>query len=271
MARSKVRHQLLALLAPAMVASVGCSPVGFEQTPEKTSSLGTPGGNGGSGGNTGTDDGELGTNTPQEQLVASACQNSNLQSMTKTVTFPRPQKVFNNSRCDWNNGGNGAPLNGYFQARLEQKETFSIPQGAKICDIQFASQTQTWRYDDHVFLTMDDVLLASSHPVHDKLTSQSGLANYDWSKIFHQTWEQIPSYVWCVGMDEGLSQCAWPASETEGEIKMDFAPQIFQKIMARDLNRTTHEFKFITSGDNDTGIDCDHSDLTFDVQIKYTY
>lgn len=264
--RLVVKQQLLGLLATALLVMVGfqnCSPVGFEQTPEKASSLGTPG-------NPGTDD-SLGIVTPEEQIVAKACQDSTIYTTTNTISFPRPTKDFGGSRCNWENDGNGKKVNGKFQARLEQTQSVSLPANTKICDVQFSAPTQDWRYDDHVFVAMDDVLLASSHPIHDRLTRQSGLSIYSWDKIYQQDWEQIPAYIWCVGMDSGLANCSWPASETSGEISLSFAAQLFQKIAARDLTRNTHEFKFITTGDNDGDLDCDHSDLSFDVQIKYSY
>lgn len=259
--RKLVRHQVLGALASGVVALLAfqnCSPVGFEQASEKAA------------GTLGDRDDDFIPATPEEDIVKKACEGAAIYTTTAKVNFPRPQAVYNGSRCNWEQDGNGSKLNGYFRARLEQAQTVSLPAGSKVCDVQFSSPTQDWRYDDHVFLTLNDVLIASSHPVHDKFTQRNGLSIYSWDKIYNQTWEQIPSYVWCEGMTSGLSTCSWPASETNGKIAMDFAPSLFKRIMALDLNRTSHEIKFVTSGDNDGAIDCDHSDLSFDVTVTYS-
>jgi hypothetical protein len=256
--RLEMKHQLFGFLSAGlmtMLAFQNCSPVGFEAEPLKAGSLAIPGW----------------PISPDEEIVNKACESGQVYSKVATINFPQPQKQYNDSRCDWNNDGNGGKVNDYFMARFEQTQTVSVPAGAKVCDIKFSSPTQEWLYDDHVFVMMDDVLLASSHPVHDKLTQENGLSIFEWSKIYNQKWTQIPAYIWCEGMTQGLSSCSWPASQDPGEIKLDFAPRLFQKIVARDLTRNTHEFKFVTTGDNDGGSDCNHSDLTFDVEIKYAY
>ncbi|MES2963959.1 MAG: hypothetical protein V4760_08715 [Bdellovibrionota bacterium] len=266
--RLELKHQVFGLLgagALALIAFQNCAPVGFESEVEKV----------GSSGIVYVDPIDPNTpytpTTPEEEIVSKACKTGQVHSQTATINFPRPLKTYSNSRCDWNNNGNGGRVNDHFMARLEQTQTISVPAGAKICDIQFSSPKQEWLYDDHVFVTMNDVLLASSHPIHDVLKQESGLSIFEWSKIYNQKWMQIPANVWCEGMDSGLSSCAWPASQTPGDIQLDFAPQLFQKIVARDLSRNTHVFKFVTTGDNDPDVDCDHSALNFDVQITYAY
>ncbi|MEK7358428.1 MAG: hypothetical protein AAB250_18430 [Bdellovibrionota bacterium] len=255
--RLKVKHELVRWFGAGLVAAFAfqnCAPMDFEQASEKVGGLDT--------------NEEILAN---EEIVAKSCESSQIYTQVATVNFPRPQKVFNSSRCDWNNDGNLDRVNNQFQARLEQKQTLTLPPNAKVCDVKFASPSQDWLYDDHVFVMMDNVLLASSHPIHTELPLENGLSIFDWSNIMTKQWTQIPAYVWCAGAGPGVAACEWPASQTTGQIKLNFPSTVFQKIVARDLTRNNHEIKFVTTGDNDPDSDCDHSDLTFDLEVKYSY
>ena len=254
-----VKIKLLVVALPAGALIVGafqnCSPMTFNQAQQASSTTRTL--------------------THEEQIVDTACSAGTIQTATVTLDLPDPpyiQAIGTKSatRCDWNNAGNGPMINGYFMARVEQLQTFNLPSGAKICDVKITSGPQKMNYDDHVFLALDDVLLAASHPIYQVLNQENGLSIYDWSKIYRQPWTQIPEYVYCAGQDQYGAQCSWPASQQDGQIVLGIAPQIFRSIMARDLTRSSHEFRFVTTGDNDPTTDCGHSPLKFDVQVSFS-
>jgi len=49
---------------------------------------------------------------------------------------------------------------------------------------------------------------------------------------------------------------------------MKYSSELFKRLMAVDLGRTNHSLKFVSIGDNDEE-DCEHSDVSFDLTVKY--
>lgn len=247
--------RLISTIALVVVSSVlvftfqNCSKISTQSTSSPVTDLGTPG-----------------TDTPIV-VVQKKCNNSVPMTKTITVDFPAPDKM-----CAWNVGGNSGTRDSYFQARTEQDVEFLLPAGATICDLDFQFQKQQFYYDDHILLALNDRILASSYNWKKLLSKDSnGLEIYDWSKIVNQDWETPSSLegVFCAGMAEGLSTCQWPSTQVEGDIAMEFDKSIIQKVMAASVGADKHVFKFVTTGDNDTSVDCWHKAISFQVDVKY--
>lgn len=243
----------IALVSSALMISFNnCSKVAVQSSGE-TSSLGNVDNGGGE---------DLGIVTIQKK-----CNNSLPASKIVQVNFPAPTQS-----CAWGVGGNSGKRDSYFQARTEQEVDFVLPPGATICDLDFKFQKQEFYYDDHIILTLNDRILASSYNWKDLLSKdQNDLRVYDWSKIVTKDWNDSAGMegVFCAGQDQGLASCQWPNTQVAGDISMSFDKSIIQKVMASSAGVSKHVFKFITTGDNDGDIDCWHKAIQFDVTVKY--
>jgi hypothetical protein len=206
-------------------------------------------------------------NTPSD--VKAYCDRGTHETVTLEVNFPKP-----NQTCAWNQNGNLPPRNDYFQARIEQRVTLDLPAEATICDMAFDFPTQKYLYDDHFLMTLNGKVLASSYNFADELSATNGLLNYAWSPIAGIFWDQRNKEgIFCAkvtGTDGNAysGSCSWPDTDIAGQISMSFPAQVFYATMANDLQRTHHEISFVSIGDNDD-LDCEHSDINFNVTVKY--
>jgi hypothetical protein len=212
-----------------------------------------------------------GSNDPGTDVVVKACSANRIKTKVVQVRFADPQdKADPTKTCEFNKNGNLGPKNDFFQARVEQNVEFDLPAGSKICDMEFTMPEQQMKYDDHLFLVFDDAILGSSYPVEDRMPTRDGIMTYSWSELGGTGWPRGNfKYVYCLGMEQGYSKCVWPETQVEGKMSMQFNPIVFQAITARNLNRTHHQFKLVTTGDNDPQSDCQHEPIAFDALVSY--
>ncbi len=194
-------------------------------------------------------------------VVVKLCQNSPHDRMTKSFLFPKPAMT-----CAWEKDGNLAPLNNYFQARIEQNEILALPKGAVICEVKLNFEKQQFLYDDHFLLSFNDAIIASSFNFEAVLARRYNLLRYDWAKIAGMYWDKKQEGVFCAA--GGV--CSWPSTDTAGFIALNYEPIVFQKIMAEDISRNEHAIKFVSIGDNDDK-DCEHSDVRFSLDVEYVF
>lgn len=195
-------------------------------------------------------------NTP---VVVAACATGVRQKLSKTYLFPKPAMT-----CEWGKGGNLAPLDHYFQARIEQNEALSLPVGSIICDVKFNFEKQQFLYDDHFLLSFNGAIIASSYNFEKVLARKYDLLRYNWANMAGMFWDHDAEGTFCV---LGGS-CAWPDTDVEGTISMNYDSIVFQRIMAEDLARNEHALKFVSIGDNDDK-DCEHSEVGFSLDVEY--
>ena len=196
---------------------------------------------------------------PDTPIVNAACANNPKQTQDYSFNFPKP-----NYTCEWNQNGNLERRNEYFQARIEQKNEINLGAGAIICNVSFNFANQQFLYDDHFLMSFNNAVIASSFDFSGRLSSQYGLLRYDWSKIAGMFWDKSKEGTFCAA--EG--SCSWPITDTPGTIKMSYSSAVFQRIMAEDLNRSSHSINFISIGDNDD-MDCEHSNINFTLRVEY--
>lgn len=196
------------------------------------------------------------TNTP---VVIAACNAGIRQKLSKSYLFPKPAMT-----CDWKNAGNLEPRDHYFQGRIEQDESLSLPVGSVICDIKFNFEKQQFLYDDHFLLTFNGAVIASSYNFEKVFSRKYDLLRYNWSNMAGMYWDFDAEGTFCV---LGGS-CAWPDTDEAGTISMNYDSIVFQRIMAEDLTRNEHTLKFVSIGDNDDK-DCEHSDVSFSLDVEY--
>ena len=187
---------------------------------------------------------------------------------------------------------NLSALDGFYRARLEQSQIFSLPAGATLCEMSFVSAAQqNMFYDDEMILSFDDIAISSTFDLKDgnnlevfKHIPLLDLLVYSWNPfegapgLRGQFWgggSATDSY--CLGAG---STCSWPATQTFGTVQLNFDAKVFKSITAsRATPIINHEFKLTITGDNDpvrrlrNGVldsyDCYHSPIAFEVTAGY--
>ena len=177
--------------------------------------------------------------------------------------------------CDWGEDENLDAAQGLVTARSSAFQTIELDAGQVACDMNFeftdisSEYDPMMYYDDNFVFTFNDVVLATSYaPWVDEFEQDGSLAFYDWSDIVGSEVEfsGVPSY--CLGQDEGLSDCRIPPPETGGVMALEFDDTLDTELAYRALEAGEIEFMFAAMGDNDNS-DCYHEEFAFEVTVPY--
>jgi predicted small secreted protein len=250
-------HLIVATLALSALSLTGCSNnTSFSQDSKSAAVLGA--------GGLPPDTGDLpGVNDPTTQEVANECEaaeaSGRLLSQTATLKFADPGHA-----CLWNQDGNLGKRDQWHQGRIEQSLNVALPAGSTLCHVKFDFTKQKFRFDDHFWFTFNDVIMATSIDYRDRFGVTNGMSLFSWPKLVGTEWDSSREKVWCLG---GAS-CAWPKTDTEGTIRMDFRTGTYYAVTARDRSRNIHTFSFVTVGDNDS-TDCQHRPVETTATLMY--
>ncbi|MFT6630370.1 MAG: hypothetical protein ACJAS4_000306 [Bacteriovoracaceae bacterium] len=214
--------------------------------------------------------------------------------LTKLVTIQFPSAIecnFNEGgveASDLNSEGNGPRLNQAIRARVRQDFTVEVSTEETLCDMNFIFPNQQMKYDDEIFLLLNDYVIISSqnysesdkHP-NGLLTNEWGLQEFSWygqNSLYGSFYDWNYTDQYCLGVSaedpEYAQKCAIPQTETVGEMKLDIPNEEIIKIgvlsrsYENDDLKKEFNFSFVTTGDNDNG-DCEHAAYSFDVELKY--
>jgi hypothetical protein len=232
---------------------------------------GDKGGTDASDGGAGADDGDAVDPNSPEALKA-ACAGAKKKSLTQHVDFPNPAR-----QCDWNRDDNLGKIDRKVQARREQSVALNLPANAVLCSLEITAADQPMRYDDQILLSLNDVILWTSHAFSPHLPKRDGFLVYDWTSIRGTDFDPQGSEPYCAGAADNRGLCAMPRSEQSGTIKQTFDDDLVLELahtagmrMAKDGAGTTKPtaLNFVTIGDNDAS-DCQHLDLALDVAATY--
>jgi hypothetical protein len=211
---------------------------------------------------------DLDVDTPEE--VAALCAQEDPDPVTLTVSFDaRP------AGCAWGQDGNLDMAQGVVTARVEGREGIDVPEGAVVCGLDFEFQVDpqvdpTMEYDDHMFFLFDDVILAASN--RDLVASmpvEDGLPVYDWQSIAGQDFAFSGTPTWCLGEDEGRSDCVIPDPETRDSLLLRYDDDLVDELAVRARRGGGPSFGFVVIGDNDPELDCRHEAFSFEVDVPY--
>ncbi len=271
MRKIRIVSALVPCLTVSILAFSNCSKVAFEQA--KTDTLTS-----------------IQSNPPPTTVIedtiadcASAASSGQLKTLKTAITFDDTRvetglanicsaTTSENFDVFSNNG-----YNGYLASRYEQKRSLNLPSNAVICGISLDNSLSSFRYDDMIFLTFNNYVIASNYGnlVTTKLSfdeiaiagSPLKMYKYDWLALRGGK-SATPVYDYCIGADEGLGSCLWPVSEQPGNFHVDYDPKL---LIALGLASTSgeQEFKFVVTGDNDAAIDCYHEELKFETTVQY--
>jgi hypothetical protein len=199
------------------------------------------------------------------EVVDNFCETMAPTTQVVNIEFPKP-----NMTCEWGVDGNLTELNGFLRARIEQPRNLGLPEGAVICDATFDFVQQDFLYDDHFMLLFNDIVIASSYNFSAELQESTyGLLKYDWSAIAGIFWDTSKEEIFCPDIDGalGMSTCAFPGHDQQGTINLTYDADFIRAIMSNGIP-SDHSFTMVSIGDNDR-MDCEHSDVEFDVAVKY--
>jgi hypothetical protein len=200
-----------------------------------------------------------------ERNLARRCLNLN-RRQTKMVDVVFPART---QTCDWGNGESLPKRNAFAQAIERQQVSLQVPEGGKICDIEVmtaSGEPQSFKYDDLFFLSMNDVVLASNARF-ILSEGEEGLMGLDWlnsrGEAFPNNFNNRTDQNYCLGESMGKSVCEWPMTQKTGPIKLQFDPELIEKI-----EQNTNALELSIVGDDD-GSDCKHTGLNLKVRVDY--
>lgn len=227
-----------------------------------------------------------------KQSCDNAIANNSLNSRVVTINFPAAIE------CNFNEGGigvsdlnddlNGPRINQAIMAKVRQDFAVEIPAEDTLCDMEFNFPNQEMKYDDEIFLLLNDYVVISSqnysqsdkHP-NGLLTNEWGLQEFNWlgdNALYNLFYDWNYTSRYCLGVpanDPDFEQkCAIPRTESVGEMRLEIPKEEIIKIGVLSHGYETDDqskefnFSFITTGDNDNG-DCEHAAYSFEVELKY--
>lgn len=211
---------------------------------------------------------DLDVETPEE--VADACEQLEPEPVTVSVTFPSVPPG-----CDWGQNGNLEMAQATVTARSEQFVDLDIPDDAIVCGLGFEFQVDPnvepiMEYDDNMFLLYNGVVLAASYgPMVDALPREADLPIWDWGALRGTEFGFGDVAPYCLGQEDGLSDCTIPPPETRGALLLDYEQGLVDRLALRAAQLNQQQFGFITIGDNDPQLDCRHEAFSFEVEVPY--
>ena len=196
-------------------------------------------------------DAEVSCDAPQDRVLI------------QTVELPFPSR----EGCPWNVGDNLGPRNEHNQARVEETHRVSLPAGVQLCDLAIGSDTDALSFDDHITLTLNDIVLVGGGSAYDidALPHVDDLPRYAWDALQGQPFADRYAPYTCLGDPE---VCVVPQTEQVGPLEVSFSDTLVEDIARDRVTDDDLTFSWVTFGDDDAG-DCGHSDFTLHVQLAW--
>lgn len=201
--------------------------------------------------------------TPVDEVPPPVVPCVDLQTLTVDLEFPARQD------CPWGLDDNLTQQNELNRARVEEVRDLVLPDGAQLCDLAIHSRTDDLLFDDHVTLTLDDVVLIGGGYGYaiDVLGVSANLPRYRWDDVVDLPFRDRDAPYYCIG--EPDSACVLPQTEVAGPLDLALSEAATEDLVAAMSGKTTLPFRVITFGDDDED-DCAHTDLILEVEVSYT-
>lgn len=197
--------------------------------------------------------------TPEN--IKQSCNDNNI-SLKRTLSF-----IETTDRCRYNEDGNLSRRQGFVRARREESLKINLPENTAICEFKVKSVNQDLRYDDFMFLALNNFLLVgSSGTLVEELDTNGPLLEWNFNNIIDKPADFLDSVEgYCLG---GSGECTIPGHDDEGPMEINFNSEEIFELSSRISEDPALDFNLITTGDNDN--DCFHTDFTLDIDITLT-
>ena len=186
----------------------------------------------------------------------------------------RPMK-----QCEWSVDDNLDKRDRYLTARIEDDYSVKISEHNVFCGVESIKSApgQKIRYDDHIILAFNDIVLLSSFESFSKnLVKKGEFFLYDWIKIRgqygHDLSSNFNSSPYCIANEED-SRCSFPSHDKKGPFDFYAESDLALRIATANSShkKRYHKLKVVTFGDNDKG-DCelyisDKKDLKLNITL----
>lgn len=229
----------------------------------------------------------------------SLCESAQMSGTVNELIFDSisPINFPSNGSCAWGQDGNGRYLraetepfgngrigDGYITARYKQRfqilpdqRSGSVANGQPhkylICTVNFSSKAgATWRYDDHMFLTINDNVIATDQgqTLSDRFELKNGFYQFDWDNLIGSKHSGQPYTL------DGAFK--FPGSDSTGEVSINLdvsehqnlAKNILEGSSRTEINSLDGLFLDLhITGDDNNDKDCKHSGLILEGTVRY--
>ena len=132
--------------------------------------------------------------------------------------------------CPFGEGDNLERRNEHNQARVEEYRSIRLPPGAQVCDLSLVSREQGVFFDDHLTMTLNDVVLVGGGSGYelDDFTVVDGLPMYSWMEIAGTPFSERYAPYDCLGGNDSV--CQVPRTEETGPFNVEIAPAAMAKL-----------------------------------------
>lgn len=192
--------------------------------------------------------------------IEDVCKTQTLQTLTQPINFPERRD------CSFGQGDNLPIRNGFVQAYFTEKAEVSLPENAVLCGIDIKSESAELRYDDYLFFSLNDLILASSNTeLSAHFDKADTVYQWNWEKLKGQSFPNLDQ-PYCLGS----GTCVIPPTDSVGPFDLSFNAEdkSFQAVAGQALKEKSVTFSLTTTGDNDDG-DCSHTDFNLSVNLSY--
>ena len=241
--------------------------------------------------------------------VATLCQDpSQHQSATIFLDFAStqpevalPNGAFDesgnsNGQCNWIDNptlrDDGRNSIGAIQGYYKQSPVLTgdqLPENAVICSSSLTSVNAdengevTWYYDDEIYLTLEDHVLVSSDTINrmapmsetDNDTQGIGPYLFDFNKLSGVNYDrEVRDDKYCLGQERSTGSnpnpnCTFPKTQQSGVFNIEIPEEEFTQVSADVANAGELDISLIVTGDDNFKIDCQHSGIEMQWDIKY--
>lgn len=196
--------------------------------------------------------------------VTADCGNASaLKRETFSITVAENRPSAGGKKCPFALADNAPKTDGKYAARLEFKHSINIPTDRKLCGIDPSAMTQSIKYDDHMFVNLNNFVLIASRGIPTEFElDASGFRKFDWSKLVTT---DRRSNTKCA---DGVT-CVIPGTNTTGNISFTINEEARVKLLNTIVDKPL-EFSVVLTGDNDENSDCQlQNNLTLTLNYSY--
>ncbi|HET9239078.1 MAG TPA: hypothetical protein VFO10_17600 [Oligoflexus sp.] len=194
------------------------------------------------------------------------CSTAAVQHQKEILHFP---EIAAGTTCRFANGDNLSRKDGFIRAYLQQNQSITLPKGARLCGFSIEPTDSSMHYDDEMFFLVENRVLMATKDYTEYFPKDGIFSTFSWESLRNQVYNQFDERgLYCVGGDDGLSECQLPPTDTTGSIELSISAELAANLATLLQNEDVLNFSWVTTGDNDDS-DCRHTDIKIPVTMHY--